>query len=83
MHIGGLPRPKAKKIPVKMQEGRFFRQMNVKIVSYYDTYLQSLLEENLWYTQTFVTLCNSQIREQILVLDLYVLTVELLAYKKD
>ena len=46
------------RIPVKMQEGRFFRQMNVKIVSYYDTYLQSLLQEDLWYTQTLVTLCN-------------------------
>ena len=46
------------RIPVKMQEGRFFRQMNVKIVSYYEAYLQSLLEENLWYTQTLVNLCN-------------------------
>ena len=51
------------RIPVKMQEGRFFRQMNVKIVSYYEAYLQSLLEENLWYTQTLVTLfslCQSE-----------------------
>ena len=46
------------RIPVKMQEGRFFRQMNVKIVSYYEAYLQSLLEENLWYTQALVNLCK-------------------------